>query len=88
MKIKLIRAARIRHNAGEVVDASPAEAGYLISTGCAVAFTEPKAREIPEMVTAENPEAAEAAENPEEAAAAETPEKPKRQTSRRTAAKK
>ena len=40
------------------------------------------------MKKLQNPEAAEAAENPEEAAAAETPEKPKRQTGRRTAAKK
>ena len=40
------------------------------------------------MKKPQNPEAAAAAENPEEAAAAETPEKPKRQTSRRTAAKK
>lgn len=37
MKVKLIRDARIRHFAGETVNVSPAEAGFLISTGSAVA---------------------------------------------------
>lgn len=37
MKIKLLRDARIRHQAGEVVEVSPAEANYLISTKSAVA---------------------------------------------------
>lgn len=37
MKILLKREARIRHKAGEVVEASPAEAGFLISVGSAVA---------------------------------------------------
>lgn len=58
MKIKLLRAARIRHEAGETVDVSPAEAGYLLSTGSAVkaaeAYTE---RETPES-KAEKPETA------------------------------
>lgn len=58
MKIKLLRAARIRHEAGETVDVSPAEAGYLLSTGSAVkvaeAYTE---REAPEC-KAEKPETA------------------------------
>ena len=35
MKLRLTRAARIRHEAGEVVEASPAEAGFLLSTGSA-----------------------------------------------------
>lgn len=35
MKIRLIRAARIRHEAGEIVEVSPAEAGFLFSTGSA-----------------------------------------------------
>ena len=50
MKVKLIRAARIRHEAGEIVEVSPAEAGFLLSTGSAVAVAEaPKAkRETPE----------------------------------------
>lgn len=36
MKVKLLRDARILHHAGEVVEASPAEAGFLISVGSAV----------------------------------------------------
>lgn len=56
MKVRLIRAARIRHNAGEIVEVSPAEAGFLISTGSAEACM-PPARETPEdMMTAETPE--------------------------------
>lgn len=49
MKIRLIRAARIRHEAGETVDVSPADAAFLISTGSAIpeAETAP-ARETPE----------------------------------------
>lgn len=35
MKIRLTRDARIQHRAGEVVEASPAEAGFLISVGSA-----------------------------------------------------
>ena len=35
MKIKLLRDARIRHHAGEIVEVSPAEAGFLISTASA-----------------------------------------------------
>ena len=35
MKIKLLRDARIRHSAGEIVEVSPAEAGFLISTASA-----------------------------------------------------
>ena len=48
MKVKLIRAARIRHEAGEIVEVSPAEAGFLLSTGSAVEFFEPVKRETPE----------------------------------------
>lgn len=36
MKIRLTRDARIQHRAGEVVEASPAEAGFLISVGSAI----------------------------------------------------
>jgi len=80
MKVKLTRAARIRHNAGEIVEVSPAEAGFLISTGSAVKVTaaEEPVKEVPEKcipVSAEMPEA-EATETPEgNAASAETPEK-------------
>ena len=50
MKVKLIRAARIRHEAGEIVEVSPAEAGFLLSTGSAerVAETPATMRETPE----------------------------------------
>lgn len=66
MKLRLTRAARIRHEAGEVVEASPAEAGFLLSTGSAVRVIE----EAPQTPEAE----AEAPETPE--AKAEVPEKP------------
>ena len=50
MKLKLLRAARIRHEAGEIVEVSPAEAGFLLSTGSAVSVAEVSAvqRETPE----------------------------------------
>ena len=49
MKVKLLRAARIRHEAGEIVEVSPAEAGFLLSTGSAVSVAEAqKKRETPE----------------------------------------
>lgn len=49
MKVKLLRAARIRHEAGEIVEVSPAEAGFLLSTGSAVEMAEaPMRRETPE----------------------------------------
>lgn len=65
MKIKLLRDARIKQYAGEVVEASPAEAEFLVSVGYAV----PAARDA----------ASEEAETPEaETPKAETPEKPKR----------
>ena len=66
MKLKLTRAARIRHEAGEIVEVSPAEAGFLLSTGSAVRVIE----ETPQTPEAE----AEAPETPE--AEAEAPEKP------------
>lgn len=40
MKIKLLRDSKIRHKAGEVVDATPAECSFLISTGSAVKMPE------------------------------------------------
>ena len=49
MKLKLTRAARIRHEAGEIVEVSLAEAGFLLSTGSAVrVIEEAPARETPE----------------------------------------
>ena len=60
MKLKLIRAARIRHNAGEIVEVSPAEAGFLLSTGSAVPVKDEAQvteKETPENgMTVETPE--------------------------------
>ena len=36
MRVRLLRDARIRHSAGEIVMVSPAEAAFLTSTGSAV----------------------------------------------------
>lgn len=66
MKLLLTRAARIRHNAGEIVEVSQAEAGFLLSTGSAVEYADPVKAETPEaMLTAEMPEAEEQKETPE-----------------------
>ena len=51
MKIKLIRDSRIKHRAGEVVEASPAEAHFLISVGSAVECR----AEVAEATPAETP---------------------------------
>ena len=50
MKVKLLRTARIRHEAGEIVEVSPAEAGFLLSTGSAEIIAEKSVlrRETPE----------------------------------------
>jgi len=76
MKVQLTRAARIRHEAGEIVEVSPAEAGFLFSTGSAVQATETPVKEVPDKcipVSAEMPDGAETPEG--NAASAETPEK-------------
>ena len=81
MKLKLTRAARIRHEAGEIVEVSPAEAGFLLSTGSAVKVIE----EAPQTPEAE----AEAPEKPEaEAEAPDTPEKAAKKETRKEAAPK
>ena len=36
MKLLLTKAARINHNAGEIVEVSPAQANFLTSVGAAV----------------------------------------------------
>ena len=36
MRVKLLRPARIRHEAGEIVEVSPAEYQFLISLGSAI----------------------------------------------------
>ena len=74
MKLRLTRAARIRHEAGEIVEVSPAEAGFLMSTGSALRVIEeaPRTPEA-EAEAPETPEAkAEAPEKPEDAATKET----------------
>lgn len=43
MRLRLIKAARINHNAGEIVEVSPAQATFLLSVGAAV--VEPQERE-------------------------------------------
>lgn len=39
MKVLLLRDARINHKAGEIVDVSPVEFGFLTSTNSAVPVT-------------------------------------------------
>ena len=72
MKLLLKRAARIRHEAGEIVEVSPVEAGFLLSTGSAV-YPPVKAKkpETPEVEKPETPESAAGMETPEKAAKAE-----------------
>ena len=48
MKIKLLRDARIRHHAGEIVEVSPAEAGFLISTASAELMKAPERETLEE----------------------------------------
>ena len=36
MRIRLIKAARINHSAGEIVEVDPAQAAFLLSVGAAV----------------------------------------------------
>lgn len=67
MEVLLLREARIRHHAGEIVEVSPAEAHFLITTGSAVEADYRPVIETPEKETA-------APETPEETAAPETPE--------------
>ena len=78
MKVKLLRAARIRHEAGEIVEVSPAEAGFLLSTGSAVEYAAPVKAETPEA-KAEKPEAPE-----KKAKAKKTPEAETKPKSTRT----
>ena len=55
MKIRLTRDAKILHKAGEIVEVSPAEAGFLTSVGSAVmvpATVKPDAAVKPKRTTA------------------------------------
>ena len=47
MLVKLLRDSRIKHKAGEVVEASPAECNFLISTGSAVRVSNAVEKEAP-----------------------------------------
>lgn len=48
MRVKLLKPARIHHNAGEVVDVSPAEFNFLVSLGVAVPEVDKTTPETPE----------------------------------------
>ncbi len=50
MKVKLLRDARINHKAGEIVEVSPSEYHFLVSTGSAVGVAVSPAKvETPEQ---------------------------------------
>ena len=51
MTVKLLRASRIMHEAGEIVEVSPAECHFLVSVGSAVEV----AVNTPQIETAEKP---------------------------------
>jgi len=73
MKVRLLRDARIRHDAGEIVEVSPAECHFLVSTNGAVVVEAVKA-------TVETPE--------DKLPEAETPEKVKKAAKKPVAKKK
>lgn len=76
MQVRLLRDARIRHRAGEVVEvADPAELGFLLNTGTAEAVRTAPAPAVPETK----------AEKPAEKPAAKTAAKPAARTARKTA---
>lgn len=47
MKVRLLRPARITHNAGEIVEVSPDAARFLLSVGSAE-IVRPEEKEAPE----------------------------------------
>ena len=53
MKVKLLRDARINHKAGEIVEVSPSEYGFLTSVGSAVPVSAMKSAEVKADVKAE-----------------------------------
>lgn len=75
MKVLLLKRSRIWHDAGEIVSVSPAEAGFLLSTGSAVEAPEKKKKAKPQ-------------ETPEDAltASIETPENAGEPAEEKTAA--
>lgn len=52
MVVLLLRDARVRHHAGEIVEVSPDEARFLITTGSAVEGAYRNVVETPEEKTA------------------------------------
>ena len=50
MRIRLLKAARINHEAGEIVEVSPAQATFLLSVNAAE-IVESTQRETPEKKT-------------------------------------
>lgn len=50
MKVRLLKTARITHNAGEIVEVSPAEAAFLLSVGSAEPVVA-AVKETPEKAT-------------------------------------
>lgn len=56
MKLLLLKDSRIRHNAGETVEVSLAEADFLISTGSAVPAPAAERQEHPAVEKPETPE--------------------------------
>lgn len=51
MKLLLTKAARINHNAGDIVEVSPAQANFLLSVGAAE-IIRTEQREAPEKKSA------------------------------------
>lgn len=45
MKARLLKAARINHKAGEIVEVSPDQLNFLVSVGAAEALRESEAKE-------------------------------------------
>ena len=56
-RVRLLRSARINHEAGDIVEVSPAQADFLISTGSAVLDRAVAKVEKAEKVVVETPEA-------------------------------
>ena len=60
MRLRLLRPARINHEAGEIVEVSSAQSEFLLSVGCAVRVDRPepvKQKQESEPETEEKPRA-------------------------------
>lgn len=49
MKVRLLRDSRINHQAGEIVEVSPAQADFLISCGSAAPVVEKATKAVEEV---------------------------------------